>query len=129
MIVGIGVDLVEIGRIREAVARHGERARRRFFTEDELTECDSRAKPEECLAVRFAAKEAALKALGTGKGPGFRWTDIEVTRDGSGPPQLKLGGVVLERAQRLGVERTSVSLSHEGDYACAVVLLEGGSRA
>lgn len=129
MIIGVGVDLVQIGRIRKAVTRHGERARRRFFTGDELTDCDSRAKPEECLAVRFAAKEAVLKALGTGKGPGIRWTDIEVTRDNSGPPRLRLGGLVLERANRLGVERTSLSLSHEGDYACAVVLLEGGSSA
>ncbi len=125
MIVGIGIDVVRIERIRAALDRHGERARRRLFTPGELAECDKRANADECLAARFAAKEAALKALGTGKGPGVRWLDLEVVRDGSGPPTLTYAGKVKECAESLGVERSWVSLSHEAGMACAVVILEG----
>ena len=128
MIVGIGVDVVEIERIRNALQRHGDRARRRFFTPAELEECDGRADPGECLAARFAAKEAALKALGTGKGPGVRWTDLQVVRGDSGPPRLSFSDGVQKRAAALGVERSWVTLTHEAGVACAVVVLEGGGR-
>lgn len=126
MILGIGIDLVETQRVREALARHGERARRRLFTQRELADCDGRADPGECLAARFAAKEAALKALGTGKLPSIRWTDLEVLRAGSGRPQLELAGEAQAEAGRLGVTRVWVSMSHEAGLACAFVVLEGG---
>ncbi len=125
MIVGIGVDLVRVERLRSLVERHGERARRRLFTPAELADCDQRADPSECLAARFAAKEAALKALGTGKIPNTRWTDLEITRAESGSPALKLAGSARARAQRVGVDRVWVSLSHEAGLACALVVMEG----
>lgn len=124
MIVGIGVDLVKIERVREMVGRHGDRARRRLFTPRELAECGGRSDPGECLAARLAAKEAGLKALGTGKAPGVLWTDVEITR-GPGCPRITFTGVAGEHADRLGVERAWVSLSHEDGMACAMVVLEG----
>ncbi|MGD2216374.1 MAG: holo-ACP synthase [Gemmatimonadales bacterium] len=125
MIVGIGIDLVETQRVRQAVARHGERARQRLFSARELADCDGRADPDECLAARFAAKEAALKALGTGKLPNIHWTDLEVLRTGSGRPQLELAGEARALARRLGVTRVWISMSHEAGLACAFVVLEG----
>jgi len=125
MIVGIGVDLVRIERVKDLLERHGERARSKLFTAGELADCDGRADPAECLAARFAAKEAAFKALSSGKVPGILWTDIEVRRAGSGFPSLKLSGGARAHADELGVERTWVSLSHEAGLACAMVVLEG----
>jgi holo-[acyl-carrier protein] synthase len=126
MIIGIGIDVIRIERLQAAVDRHGERARHRLFAPRELADCDGRAEPAECLAARFAAKEAAFKALGTGKGPGLRWTDIQITRVDTGSPGLEFSGEAREQAERLGVEHAFVSLSHEGGMACAVVVLEGG---
>lgn len=126
MILGIGIDLVETQRVRQVLARHGERARRRLFSPRELADCEGRADPSECLAARFAAKEAALKALGTGKLPDIRWTDLEILRAGSEGPRLELGGGARLRAERLGATRVWVSMSHEAGLACAVVVLEGG---
>ncbi len=125
MIVGVGVDLVEVTRLRRTLARYGDRARRRLFTARELGDCEARPDPGECLAARFAAKEAALKALGTGKVSGIRWTDVEVVRAGSGLPQLELGRAARAQAERLGAVRARVSLSHEAGLACAMVVLEG----
>jgi holo-[acyl-carrier protein] synthase len=125
LIVGIGIDLVETERVRQLLTRHGERARRRLFSAQELADCEGRVDSCECLAARFAAKEAALKALGTGKIPTIRWTDLEVLRTGSGRPQLELGGEAGALAERLGASRALVSMSHEAGLACAVVLLEG----
>jgi holo-[acyl-carrier protein] synthase len=127
MIIGIGVDVVEIERIRTLLERHGDRARHKLFTARELADCGVRADPAECLAARFAAKEAALKALGTGKEPGVRWTDLEVSRADSGCPGLSLAGGARERAERAGVGRAWLSLSHEAGLACAMVVLEGRS--
>ncbi len=126
MIVGIGVDLVEIDRMRRILDRHGRRARRRFFTDRELSDCDGRADPAEGLAARLAAKEAAFKALGTGKIEGHRWGDAEVATVDSGRPTLVFSGAAGARAAELGVERTWVSLSHEAGVAAAVVVLEAG---
>jgi holo-[acyl-carrier protein] synthase len=125
MIVGMGIDLVRIERIKDLLERHGERARGKLFTAGELADCDERIDPSECLAARFAAKEAAFKALGSGKVPGIQWTEIEVRRAGSGYPSLNLSGGARSHADRLGVERTWVSLSHEAGLACAIVILEG----
>jgi holo-[acyl-carrier protein] synthase len=126
MIVGIGVDLVAIERMRALVRRHGDRVRHKLFTVRELEECDQRADPGECLAARFAAKEATLKAIGTGKMPDTRWTDIEVVRNDDGRPELVLSGRVRALADQLGVGRALVSLSHEREMAAAFVVLETG---
>lgn len=126
MIVGIGIDTVHVQRLRTALERHGARLRRRLFTVGELADCDSQRDPTECLAARFAAKEAALKALGTGKITGFRWTDVEIRRSASGQPSLALSGRARERGEEIGVRRLWVSLSHDGGKAVALVVLEGG---
>jgi holo-[acyl-carrier protein] synthase len=126
MIVGVGIDLVAIDRVRALVERHGERGRRRLFTKGELDDCDRRIDPAECLAARFAAKEAALKALGTGKQPELRWTEIEVAEGEGGKPGLVFSGGVQACAERAGVTRVSLSLTHEAGLAGAVVILEGG---
>lgn len=128
MLVGVGVDLVEISRIGALLRRHGDRARRRLFTARELSDCEERADPAECLAARFAAKEAALKALGIGKTAGVKWTDMQICRAGSGLPSLELTGETGQHSQRLGVERIWVSLSHEAGLACALVVLEARPR-
>lgn len=125
MIRGIGIDLVEIERVRALLARHGDRARRRLFTPGELADCEERADPAECLAARLAAKEAALKALGVGKGPGLLWTDLETRRSESGQPIIELSGRAREYAERLGVTRATLSLSHEAGIACAMIVFEG----
>lgn len=124
MIVGVGIDLVEIRRIREVLERHGDRARRRLFTAAELDECGGRNDAYDCLAARLAAKEAAFKALGTGKGPGMCWTDVAVSRPDDGAPEIALSGRSADRAHELGVARTWVSLTHDAAIACAVVVLE-----
>lgn len=125
MIVGVGIDLVAIDRVRTLVERHGKRGRRRLFTPGEQEACDRRIDPAECLAARFAAKEAALKALGCGKQPELRWTEIEVVEGEGGKPGLVLTGAVETRARELRVARISVSLTHEAGLAGAIVILEG----
>ncbi len=125
MIVGMGLDLVQVERIRSALERHGDRFRRRLFTLRELADCEPRYDPAECLAVRFAAKEAALKAFGSGKISGFHWTDFEIRRSDSGRPVLTLSGSARRRAEELGVQGLWVSLSHDAGQAIALVVLEG----
>lgn len=124
MIVGVGIDVVEVARLERLLARHGDRALRRLFTAVEVSTCDGRVDRADCLAARFAAKEAALKALGSGKRPGLRWVDFEVTRAPGGKPGLEFRFGAKERADELGVDGAWLSLSHEGGYACAVVVLE-----
>ncbi len=126
MIVGVGIDLVQVERMRKALDRHGARLRERLFTRGELADCESQRDPAECLAARFAAKEAALKALGTGKVAGFRWTDLEIRRSDSGRPRLTFSGGARERGDEIGARRLWVSLSHDGGQAVALVVLEGG---
>ena len=114
-----GVDIIEIPRIRRVLERYGQRFLDRIFTVDEIAYCRGRA-PN--LAARFAAKEAAMKALGTGvKGVG--WKDIEVVRHESGAPAIKLHQRGERRAQRLAVQEISVSLSHSREYAVAFVVV------
>jgi len=125
MILGIGVDIIEVERIRAAVDRYGERFLRRIFTPDEVAYCRRCARPGERFATRFAAKEAALKALGTGWGQGLRFTDVEVANNDLGAPSITLRGEARARARRLGVEHIHVSLSHHRDWAIAQVLIEG----
>lgn len=124
MIVGVGIDVVEVARLERMLARHGDRALFRLFTDVEVQTCAERVDRADCLAARFAAKEAALKALGTGKRSGLRWIDFEVTRASSGKPALAFRSGARELADDLGVDGIWLSLSHEAGYACAVVVLE-----
>ncbi|HJZ66588.1 MAG TPA: holo-ACP synthase [Blastocatellia bacterium] len=126
MIVAIGIDLVEISRIEEVLARRGERFLSRVFTDSEIGYCESRASSAASYAARFAAKEAAMKALGTGWSDGIAWRDIEVVSASSGAPALVLRGRALERIREIGVTRTHVSLGHSSAMAIAQVVLEAG---
>jgi holo-[acyl-carrier protein] synthase len=124
MIVGTGIDIVETIRIQEALERHGERFCRRLFSPGEITYCEKSKNKAERYAARFAAKEAAFKALGTGWRQGVRWRDVEVVHQPSGKPELVLTGGAAERAHQLGVTRTAVSISHADHYAVAQVIFE-----
>ena len=124
MIVAIGIDLVEITRIEEVFARRGERFRGRVFTEGEISYCEHRASKFASYAARFAAKEAAMKALGTGWAEGIVWTDVEVVSTSNGAPVLQLHRRALERMHEIGATRAHISLTHSGDLAIAQVLLE-----
>jgi holo-[acyl-carrier protein] synthase len=122
MILKTGIDIIEIQRIQAALDRHGERFLKRIFTELELFECRGRA---EALAVRFAAKEAASKALGTGIGP-ISWREVETLHKWSGEPYLVLHGSAERIAARIGLTQWEVSLSHSRENAIAVVVAVGG---
>jgi len=124
MIVGLGLDIAEIDRIEAAIARHGAPFLERLFTPREVAYCESHKGKYERYAARFAAKEAAMKALGTGWSRGVRWRDIEVTREPSGKPTLRLEGVAAEIAKRMGVRNISLSITHSGNLALAEVIFE-----
>src|SRR5262252_8215691 len=124
MIVGTGIDIAEVPRIAESVQRFGERFVRRVFTEEEIRYCNSKANRVERFAARFAAKEAAMKALGTGWNRGVRWRDIEVVRQRGSRPTIKFYGVAAEFAAKLGTNNTALSLSHTPEQAIANVILE-----
>ena len=125
MILGTGVDLAEVGRIRASIARYGARFTKRIFTEREAAYAERKANKYERYAARFAAKEAGMKALGTGWSGGIRWQDLEVANLPSGRPTLALHGVAGEIAKRMGVKQVHLSLTHTSDQALAWVLLEG----
>ncbi|MBZ5567759.1 MAG: holo-[acyl-carrier-protein] synthase [Acidobacteriia bacterium] len=127
MIVGTGIDVAEVPRVAAAIERFGERFLRRIFTENEIRYCDSKANRMERYAARFAAKEAALKAIGTGWRHGVSWTDVEVRREPGGRPAIAFSGKAAEFAARLGVKRSALSLSHTKEHAIASVILEDGS--
>ncbi|MBZ5514255.1 MAG: holo-ACP synthase [Acidobacteriia bacterium] len=124
MIVGTGVDITETERIEQALRRYGERFLRRLYTPSEIAYCRQARNSAERLAARFAAKEAAFKALGTGWRDGIRWLDVEITHQPSGKPEVVFTGRAQELARALGVTRTAVSLSHSNDYVIAQVILE-----
>ena len=124
MIVGLGIDIVEIGRLGEALRRHGDRFAERVFTAGERAACEARGDRVLALAARFAAKEACLKALGTGWAEGLGFRDVEIVREGGQPPRLVLHGEAARRADKLGVVRSHVSLTHQPGLAAAVVVLE-----
>jgi holo-[acyl-carrier protein] synthase len=124
MIVGTGVDIVETERIAQAFERHGERFTRRLYTPGEIDYCERFKNKAERYAARFAAKEAAFKALGTGWGEGVRWLDVEVTHQPSGKPELLLTGRAGQLARELGVARTAVTISHSDRYVVAQVIFE-----
>jgi holo-[acyl-carrier protein] synthase len=124
MIVGTGIDIAEVGRIRETIARFGDRFLQRIYTPGEIRYCDSKANRAERYAARFAAKEAAMKALGTGWSRGVRWRDCEVARQPGGRPTIIFHGKAGEVAARLGVKNASLSISHTAEQAIAQVILE-----
>ena len=124
MIVGTGVDITEVPRIKASWERFGERFLRRLFTPEEVRYCLGKANVEERLAARFAAKEAGMKAIGTGLRQGVTWHDLEIVRLPGQRPVLKFSGKAAEVAARLGCRRVHLSLSHTADHAIAYVILE-----
>jgi holo-[acyl-carrier protein] synthase len=124
MIVGTGIDIAEVPRIAEAIQRHGQRFLHRVFTEGEIAYCDSKANRIERYAARFAAKEAGMKALGTGWNHGVRWRDVEVCRQPGGRPTIAFHGKAAEFAAKLGTKNVALSLSHTAEQAIAQVILE-----
>jgi holo-[acyl-carrier protein] synthase len=124
VIVGSGLDIAEVDRIEGAIQRHGAPLLERLFTPAEVSYCERHKNKFERYAARFAAKEAAMKALGTGWSHGVRWRDIEVTREATGKPALRLAGVAFEIAERMGVKNISVSITHSGNLALAQVIFE-----
>jgi holo-[acyl-carrier protein] synthase len=124
MIIGTGIDVVEVERIAAALERFGQRFQRRIFTPAEMRYCDSKRNRAERYAARFAAKEAAVKALGTGWSQGVAWREVEVRREPGGRPTLHFTGVAAQHAQRLGMKRAALSLTHTKEQAMAQVILE-----
>lgn len=124
VIVGVGVDLAEVPRIRASFERFGERFRDRIFTPLEIAYCESKANKYERYAARFAAKEAGMKAIGTGMRRGVRWVDFEVANLPSGKPTLRFHGVAAQVAERLGVTNVALSLTHTSETSLAHVILE-----
>ena len=124
MIVGSGIDLVEIDRIHRSIERYGTRFLNRIYTPAEQAYCLRKRKSAESFAARFAAKEAAAKALGTGISFGVSWLEIEVVREFSGRPTLRFHGRAAQIAWRLGVARAALSLTHTATLAQASVVLE-----
>jgi holo-[acyl-carrier protein] synthase len=125
MIVGTGVDLAEVGRIRDAITRYGRRFIERIYTPAEIAYVERKANRFERYAGRFAAKEAGMKAIGTGWRRGVRWQDFEVTNLPSGRPTLKLHGEAARVAEQLGVKLISLSITHTAELGMAHVILEG----
>jgi holo-[acyl-carrier protein] synthase len=124
LIVGTGVDLAEVARIRASVERYGARFVQRVFTAKEIAYVERKANKYERFAARFAAKEAGMKALGTGWSRGVTWKDFEVANLPSGRPTLVLHGVAAGIATELGVKTVQLSLTHTSELALAWVLLE-----
>lgn len=125
MIVGIGVDQVEVARMERLLDRWPKRIRERLFTEGERATCDRRRSAAECYAARFAAKEAFLKALGTGLARGISWREVEVASSSPGRPRLRLHEVARRRLREAGARSVHLSFTHEAGSATAFVVLEG----
>jgi len=128
VILGVGIDHVEIERVRALLERKPRRAAERLFTQHERERCEGRTRPAECFAARFAAKEAFVKALGTGLTDGISWTDIEVRVSEKGGPLLALSARALDLFREMGGEHVHVSFSHDAGFATAVVIIEGEHR-
>jgi holo-[acyl-carrier protein] synthase len=123
MITGLGVDIIEVGRIKKALDRWGERFIRRVFSSGEERYCLRKAFPEQSFAARFAAKEATLKALGTGLSGGIGWKDVEIVNNRMGKPEVKLGSKITKR---IGEKKVLISLSHTKESAIAFAILVEG---
>src|SRR5215813_632875 len=124
MILGTGIDITEVRRVAESISRFGDRFLQRIYTEGEICYCESKANRVERYAARFAAKEAAMKALGTGWSRGIRWRDIEVFRQPGSRPTIRFHGKAAEFAARMGVANVALSLTHTSEQAIASVILE-----
>jgi holo-[acyl-carrier protein] synthase len=125
VILGTGIDVAEVDRIRQAIERHGHRFIDRIYTSSEIAYVESKANRFERYAARFAAKEAGMKAIGTGWKRGVRWQDFEVANLPSGKPTLSLHGVAAEVAANLGVRSVALSMTHTALQGMAIVILEG----
>lgn len=125
MIIGIGVDVVELERFEKSLTRYGTRIINKLYTPAEQKHCAKLPIPAQEYAVRFAAKEAFLKAIGTGKSQRIRWRDIEIFNERSGKPGIRLSGKASEIYSQLGGKNIFVSLSHSQKVAVAVVVVEG----
>jgi len=124
VIYGIGIDIIRISRIKKAIERWEDRFLKKVFTEEEIDFCKNRPKPINAFALRFAAKEAFSKAIGLGMRKGIRWKDIEVFHYPTGKPALRLYGKSLQLCKENQIDRIHISLSDEGDYGIAFVVLE-----
>jgi len=124
MILGTGVDIAEVSRIRDSIERFGDRFLRRIFTDGEIRYCERKATRFESYAARFAAKEAGMKALGTGWSRGVRWRDIEVVRPKGQRPTIQFHGEAAAIAARLGTKNIALSITHTSEEALAHVILE-----
>jgi holo-[acyl-carrier protein] synthase len=124
LIVGLGIDIAEVGRVKAAIERYGETFLRRVYTANERQYCERFKNKYERYAGRFAAKEAAMKALGTGWSRGVRWVDVEVVREKGGRPTIKLAGEAANVASRLNVKNIALSITHTSDQAFAQVVFE-----
>ena len=122
---GIGIDVVQVDRIKASLERFGERFEARIFTEAELEYCRRNKDPLPHLAARFAAKEAAFKAIGTGLAGGIGWKQAEVIQPGGRQPRLEYHDLALERFKSLGCERTHLTIAHDAGVAVACVVIEG----
>jgi holo-[acyl-carrier protein] synthase len=126
MIAGIGVDIVDVGRVKDLLERYRERFVRRVFTEAEADYAGGSVREAERLAGRFAVKEAVLKAFGTGKSQGILWRDVETVRGAMGKPEVKLYNKASKYMKELKGNRIHVSISHDGGKAVAFVIIETG---
>src|SRR5437588_2643929 len=124
MIVGTGVDLAEVPRIKASIERYGRRFIERIYTPAEIAYVERKANRYERYAARFAAKEAAMKAIGTGWRRGVRWQDFEVANLPTGRPTLQFHGVAAQIADSLGVRNIALSLTHTAEHGLAIVILE-----
>ncbi len=116
----IGIDIVKVSRIRQLLEKYGDKFLKRVYTEKEIEQCSKKGYFIESLAGRFAAKEAVLKALGTGKAIGIRWRDVEILDTGHKPPEVNLYGIPREK---LGERHIEISISHEREFAIAVCII------
>ncbi|MBN1754802.1 holo-ACP synthase [bacterium] len=124
MILGAGIDIIEVNRIRRVIERYGRYFTARLFSETEIEYCEGKARSCPYFAARFAAKEAFLKALGTGLADGIRWKDIQVLNDSRGKPFIKCTGKAQERLEARKVSQIQLSITHTDNYAAAIVILE-----
>lgn len=124
MIKGTGIDIIEVARVARELEKGGEKFIKRVFSSDEIEYCQRRAHRAQHYAARFAAKEAAFKALGTGWQKGVTWQDVAVKNDELGKPVLELSGRASELAERMAVRELHLSMTHTAEYAAAVVILE-----
>ncbi len=124
-VIGIGTDIIEVERIEEMIERHDDTFLQRVYTPAEIEYCSDRKAAAQHYAGRWAAKEAGLKALGTGWARGLKWTDIEVSNEPGGRPLLTLHGAALDYATRLGIREMKISISHCKTYAVAYVVAVG----